>query len=52
MKREASEKINWQANEAKGFDTVLIRVEAESGLGYGCSVQKCFRMKTPANVGA
>jgi len=40
------------ANEAKGFDTVLIRFEAESGIWNGCSIQKCFRMKSPSNVGA
>ena len=40
MKREAFEKMNRQANEAKGFDAVSIRFEAESGFQNGCSVPK------------
>jgi hypothetical protein len=52
MKREALQKINRQGNEAKGFDTVLIRFEVESGFWNGCSVQKCFRIRRATHVGA
>ena len=40
MKREALEKINRHAKEARGFGTVLIRFEAESGLQNGYAFRK------------
>jgi integrase len=62
MKRNALEKIDRHANEVKGlirwrcnepgFDTVLIRFEAENGLRNGCQIWKWSRMKRPADVGA
>jgi hypothetical protein len=59
MKREVLEKIDRQANEVKGFDTVkvqmygvLIRFEAERVVRNGCRNGKWSRMKRPANVGA
>jgi hypothetical protein len=58
MKREALEKINRQANEAKGFDTVnavsevLIRFEAENELRNGCPIEKWFKIKEASPVGA
>ena len=62
MKREALDKINRQANEQRGFDTVkvheggfdtvLIRFEAGSGFLNGCSVEKWFKIKRASHVGA